>query len=287
MACSVLCPRSEDEVYDQGRFEDEKYPKDYVLPIRCGGYANQWFQVMAGEIYAMANNKTCVIIRESLNPHNSLHQEYEKMVFRRTKFIDTDIIPFKTYTLFPQIVGYEAWEPWYFPGNVVLKGYYQYYPLLEQHKEFVLKYFYEGLKEFLVPPTMKIFLHVRRGDYVNSVAHPLCSDTYYRKSLKLFSDEIREYGICVFSDDIDWCRGQEFLKNIPKAEFIDEPNELKVMGLMVSCCGGAICSNSTYAWLGAFCGAHQAKNIVTVPKKWFNLKDASNLIPRDWVVVEE
>jgi len=261
--------------------------KEYVIPVRMGGLCNQWFQVMAGEIYAMVNNKKCLITRETQNSHNLLHQEYAKTIFQKTKFIDTDGIPFENFTFFPQVVGFEEWEPWNIPGNVVLRGYFQSVSYLERNKDFVLKYFYEGFKEFLVPPTQKVFLHVRRGDYVSNPAHSLCSETYYRKSLKLFSDEIHEYGIRVFSDDINWCRNQHFLKSIPNVEFIDEPNELNAMGLMVSCQGGAICSNSTYAWLGAWVGAHQAKNIVTVPKKWFNLKDASNLIPRSWVSVEE
>jgi hypothetical protein len=268
---------------------EEKYPLnpnlEYVLPVRCGGLANQWFQIMAGEIYAMINNKICVITKETQNSHNTHHQEYAETVFRRTKFVDD--IPFKKFTFFPQVVGFEEWEPWHIPGNVILRGYFQYYPLLEKHKEFVLNYFLEGFHQFLVPPTMKVGLHIRRQDYIGNRDHPLCSEKYYRKSLNIFTDEIQEYGISIFSDDISWCKNQDFLKNIQNVEFIDESNELKVMGLMVSRQGGFICSNSTYAWLGAWAGTHQAGNIITVPRKWYIPKDASNLIPREWIIVEE
>jgi hypothetical protein len=68
---------------------------------------------------------------------------------------------------------------------------------------------------------------------------------------------------------------------------IELMDELKTMGLMVSCQGGFICSNSSFAWLGAWIGAHQAGSIICTPKRWYNLKDASNFIPRDWVRVEE
>lgn len=261
--------------------------KEYVLPIRCGGCGNAMFQVIAGEIYAMMNNKICLITRETQNPHNLFHQEYAKTVFKKTKFIDTEGIPFEKFTFFPQVIGFEEWKPWHIPGNVVLRGYFQTVSFLQEHKDFVVQYFYDGLREFLLPPTQKVGLHVRRGDYVGNSFHDTVSDKYYRKALLLFEDMVKECGVSVFSDDINFCRNQNFLKKIPNVEFIEELDELKTMGIMISCQGGFICANSSFSWWGAFLGAHQKGEIVTVPSKWCLNKDTKdlNLIPREWVIV--
>jgi Glycosyl transferase family 11 len=258
--------------------------KEYVIPVRMGGLANQFFQVMAGEIYAMTNNKVCIITKETQNPHNLLHQEYAETVFRRTNFFNN--IPLQKYTPFPQVVGFEHWEPINIKGNVVLNGYFQYYPPIKEHEDFVRQYFYDGLREFLLQPTQKVGLHVRKGDYVNNPYHDFVSERYYRKALSLFSG----YNICVFSDDLAFCRRQIFLTEIPNIEFVDEPNELKALGKMISCQGGFICANSSFSWWGAWLGAHQAgTEIITVPSKWCEGKYTKNLnlIPQEWTIVEE
>jgi Glycosyl transferase family 11 len=256
---------------------------EYVIPVRIGGLANQMFIVIAGELYAMANQKTCMITKESQNPHNTQKQEYANTVFRRTKFINCNGIPLQKYTTFPQVVGFEHWEPTGIRGNVVMNGYFQYYPLIEEHKDFVVQYFFDGLLGFLLHPTRKVGLHIRRGDYVNNPHHPQASEKYYRKALSLFSG----YTVCVFSDDINWCCNQKFLTERGNVEFIDEPDELKTMGMMISCQGGFICANSSFSWWGAFLGSHQSEEIVTVPENWCEGKDTSKLFPREWVIIED
>ena len=54
------------------------------------------------------------------------------------------------------------------------------------------------------------------------------------------------------------------------------------MLLMSLCKGGAICSNSTFCWWGAFLGTYEKRNPVFVPKKWISVKDdMSNLFPSE------
>ena len=55
---------------------------------------------------------------------------------------------------------------------------------------------------------------------------------------------------------------------------------------MSLCKGGAICSNSTFCWWGAFLGTYEKRNPVFVPKKWISVKDdMSNLFPSEWIII--
>ena len=66
----------------------------------------------------------------------------------------------------------------------------------------------------------------------------------------------------VFSDDIPWCRehfrGQQF-------EFSEGRDEIEDL-LLMSSCRGAIISNSSFSWWGAWLAGH---NKVICPSRWF------------------
>lgn len=145
-----------------------------------------------------------------------------------------------------------------------------------------------------------IFIHVRRGDYVNQPQnHPPCPISYYEKSLKHFDDDCE---VLVFSDDINWCKEQEFFSSDrflisefeDRYEHLSETNDGNIKSLipyydlcMMTMCTGGIIANSSMSWWGAWLIENPTQPIVS-PNPWFGenyshfvMKD---LIPDRWVI---
>jgi hypothetical protein len=69
----------------------------------------------------------------------------------------------------------------------------------------------ELCKNFMSGIGDAIFLHVRRGDYVNlQYYHPVCELEYYERALEHFDKDIP---VLVFSDDSGWCSKQEIFSS--------------------------------------------------------------------------
>ena len=100
------------------------------------------------------------------------------------------------------------------PDNINLHDYFQtqkYFLHIEDviRSDFTFKKeILEPCKEIVNELVNPIFIHVRRGDYVNhQYAHPVCSIEYYKEALKHFDESSP---VLVFSDDIEWCKEQSF-----------------------------------------------------------------------------
>lgn len=143
-----------------------------------------------------------------------------------------------------------------------------------------------------------IFLHVRRGDYVNQPDnHPVCPVSYYQKSLEKFDSNV---SVFVFSDDLDWCRenftDDRFLipTENPVYNHLSDTNDGRVKSFVpyydlciMSMCSGAIIANSSLSWWGAWLIKNPIQPIVA-PSIWFGKNyshyDMSDLIPDRWVI---
>ena len=268
---------------------------EYVLPVRKGGLGNQMFQVVAAIVYQEEKGKTVLIPREFYNHHNSSHKEYADTVFRhfpnRTNVsLDQDMIDkflswsFTKHSMSP---GFDVWSPEDISGNVLLHGYFQYYPVLERHENVIRKIYLEGLRPLLsLKPSQELVgIHVRRGDYMK----PPHSEwlftqdiSYYEKAIEYFDTKSKTF--CIFSDDLEWCMKQDIFKQLPHKIYMDEPDELKSLALMTLCHGGFISANSTFSWWGAFLGAHAQRQPVIVPMKWFK-DELVQLFPKGWVLL--
>lgn len=165
-------------------------------------------------------------------------------------------------------------------------------------KEEILEPCAEVVEQFDNP----IFAHVRRGDYaVHTDAHPLIPISYYEKALKLFPENSE---VLVFSDDINWCKDQEFFKSdrfvfseyderYPQTSdtlFGKQNSLIPYFDLcMMTLCEGGILANSTMSWWGAWLMKNKKQPIV-VPNPWFGSYydnyDMSDLFPAGWVEVE-
>jgi hypothetical protein len=146
-----------------------------------------------------------------------------------------------------------------------------------------------------------IFIHVRRGDYAaNPDAHPICSLSYYEKALEYFDSNSP---VLVFSDDIEWCKEQEFFKQdrFMLSEYQEKYPQTcdTLLGrqkalipyydlCMMSLCTGGIIANSTMSWWGAWLISNPSQPIV-YPNPWFGSMysdyDMRDLFLDNWIEV--
>ncbi len=191
------------------------------------------------------------------------------------------------------------------PDNVSLNDYFQsekYFKNVEHiiRKDFTFKdEILETCKPFIESLHKPVFLHVRRGDYLNVPDfHPVCSIDYYRKSLSYFDDDCE---IVICSNDIEWCKNQELFSS--DRFLISEGNdryEHKTMVVggwdnvlipyydlcLMSLCSGAIIANSSMSWWGAWLQNNVEK--VIAPKEWFGPaanNDTKDLYSNNWMVI--
>lgn len=190
------------------------------------------------------------------------------------------------------------------PDNVNLHDYFQTEKYFENvvdviredfsFKEEVTNACLEIISDFHNP----IFIHVRRGDYLNQPDnHPVCSLSYYEKSLELFD---KNSPVFVFSDDLEWCR-QNFTDDrflIPTENPIynhfSDTNDGRVKSFipyydlcMMSMCDGGIIANSSLSWWGAWLIKNPTQPIVS-PTPWFGKNYShfimNDLIPDRWII---
>jgi len=268
----------------------------FVLPVRKGGLGNQLFQVAAGLIYAKETERFVLLPQEFYNGHNPLKQEYADTIFSSIKYrvekqMDETAIMRLVHSgefhLYPGEPGFEDWLIHDTPGNIILHGYFQSYPAIGRHESYIRWAYLSGLPYCESRP-YQLGIHIRRGDYLKppfNEMHYNLTEGYYREAVeKIVSLNPEIVGFSIFSDDLDWCKQQEFFKSLPHVEFIDEIDEIKTLALMSKCQGGFICANSTFSWWGAFLGAYSLRKPCLVPKTWFK-GGVGNLFPQEWIVL--
>jgi hypothetical protein len=166
---------------------------------------------------------------------------------------------------------------------------------IRQDFEFKKEYF-EPSQKFIDSVGDVIFLHIRRGDYVNlQHYHPLCDMEYYEKALEHFDKDI---SVLVFSDDIEWCSQQKlfssdrflFSENNERYSHvhIDADGQIRHSLIpytdlcLMSLCSGGIIANSSFSWWGAWLSN---SNQIIAPKNWYGSAaaiDDSDLVPERW-----
>ena len=131
--------------------------------------------------------------------------------------------------------------------------------------------------------SIKVSLHVRRGDYLN-IQHvlPVCSIDYYRVAIEKIKLIEKKISIIVFSDDISWCK-----ENFQNENFLFfESNENPAIDLAaMTLCNHHIIANSSFSWWGAWLSKN--KNTVIRPKLWFgpNGPKNENICPTNWIAI--
>lgn len=137
-----------------------------------------------------------------------------------------------------------------------------------------------NLKAHILNTTDSVFLHIRRGDFLNTDFVNLCEGKYYDGAIRLIKSKLTKPHIFIFSNDIAWCE-KEFLnilsdecKEGVEFEFVannGEDSAVQEMELMRSC-QNAIIANSTFSWWASYL-IDNPRKIVVRPNK--EIKDSA------------
>lgn len=126
-------------------------------------------------------------------------------------------------------------------------------------------------------------LHIRRTDYLN-IADSLSTinKEYYLQAISMIPSNIK---IVVMSDDIEWCKQQEFLSG---ERFIFSENNSYIDLYIMTQANYSIIANSTFSWWGAW--LNKNNKIVISPKQWFGsllskTHNTEDLIPKEWIQI--
>ena len=130
-----------------------------------------------------------------------------------------------------------------------------------------------------------VSVHIRRGDYLKEPIWCVCTDDYYRKGIDYLKTRDNVDFLCVFSDDIPWCRENlKELANEMDIAFVDwnrGKDSFRDMQLM-SYCKHNIIANSTFSWWGGWLGRREGK-IVVAPKVWCNKPIVNDPVCDNWI----
>lgn len=183
-------------------------------------------------------------------------------------------------------------------GRIYLDGYWQsekYFKDVESviRRDFSFKHPLEGENRVMaseIQASNSVCVHVRRGDYVDnalsSKIHGTCPIEYYQESASRLEKNIQRPDYYVFSDDIDWAKGNlQFLNNARYVDHNDPDHGYEDMRLM-SLCKHHIVANSSFSWWGAWLCSNPGQ-MVFAPAIWFSAGhcDTSDLIPDTWTIV--
>ena len=181
--------------------------------------------------------------------------------------------------------GFATWDPneYVFP-IIHLYGYFQNYNVLKnilpEFKQFILKNIEEYKDYILLHNQIKPysgFIHIRRGDYLEKKdIHHILPIEYYKEGINILKHIQHWY---IFSDDINWCQNQSFFNNL-NATFVKEERPIYSLSFMTAINNGAIISNSTFSWMGAYLGVGHSN--VVYPKRWFS-NITPDLFPEQWI----
>ena len=197
------------------------------------------------------------------------------------------------------------------PDNSTLEGFFQtekYFKNVEDdiRADFTFKDDYlKPCKEYIdsieTPP---IFLHIRQADNIGREQfHPILPISFFEDALKNWSDDTPCF---VFTDDIDWCKSQEFFQqdrflfndNVERYDYtcMDGLGNMQYSLLpqvdlcLMSLCSGGIVANSSFSWWGAWLQNDRGKVVAPDPKKWFGTSmthlDTSDIVPDRWTIQE-
>jgi hypothetical protein len=264
-----------------------------ILPVRIGGLGNQIFIVIAAYITAKIRKVPLYIKDMVCEAHQTVKEDYSRSIFSFCRRIIDD--PY--YTPFSPD-GFASWSPYEVGPGTAMTSYFQYYPILAPYEEEIRAVLLTGLETYRKTAGMRgkgcAFLHVRRGDYLKIPhIHYVQPIDYYVRAVDRLPQGVK---ILIFSDDMEWVENQEFFQG-ERFELV-RGDELENLALMSLCTEGAVCSNSTFSWWGAFLGPYSRRSPIIVPARWINPQCVNSenwgsvhgikvppLFPEDWIIL--
>lgn len=256
-----------------------------IVVNRMGGLGNQLFQYAAACAVAYHHPYSKIYVEpESENPHNYNQYEYADIFMK-----DAVHLQGKVYSIreFHQGNSFVPWHPEQLKPPIRLCGYFQYYPAIKPILPKLVKEFNRALQPFLDTTITgsqeqeRIFMHIRRGDYLNLPHYHYIQDTtYYEKAYQQWKHQFKGdvFQVFLISEDPEWCCQQQW--SFPY-QMYKERDELKTLAFMSQCKAGAIIGNSSFSYWGAILS--ESVNVF-YPEKWI-AETVHDLFPSNWCCV--
>ena len=243
-----------------------------------GGLGNQMFQVSAGAALAQQHNMNFFIVNSSVLKQTFTHIDDNNYLLN-TVFANFNKIDLAHINL-SQVINFREKEEECFVYNpqigfdndVFINGYFQNEKYFLSIKNELLKMYKQNevYSKFVETADAELakksyFIHVRRGDYLNSDLYKFDTDKYYKIAIQHILSVTPDAHFIIVSDDIEYCKRYAVFQNIQKT-FMDLP-VLETLYLMSLCEKGGICANSSFSWWGSYLNENSDK-VVVFPGKW-------------------
>jgi len=278
-----------------------------VIVTLFGGLGNQMFEVATGYALSIKYKLHFYIgrIPERIgvnNKHNFNKNNYYDTIFRYFFTNNIKLISSVNYQLLEKNEYLFKQEKSTFNNvkfpiltpnkGIIISGRFQNYNLFFNYENQIRNLFLKGFENNIELMKNKYdiedaaFLHIRRGDYL------LLQNLYKQPTMDYYKDCVRRLRrknknlkkIFIFTNDLKYAKTSLFFKR-PLFTIVDEPDELNSLSLMSLCKAGAIITNSTFGWWGAFLGAHESRNPVFVFKRWILSGPTPHLCPKVWIKI--
>jgi hypothetical protein len=132
-----------------------------------------------------------------------------------------------------------------------------------------------------------VAVHVRRGDYLSSMAaskfHGTCPSTYYRQAAEVIEQKVGPVHYYLFGDDPEWTKDNLFFLQPATIVTHNSAAEAHLDLELMRRCNHHIIANSTLSWWGAWLSDAESKTVIA-PSRWFldTSVDTRDLIPASW-----
>jgi hypothetical protein len=293
-----------------------------IIVKLIGGLGNQLFQYAAGKYLAHFHQTELLVDTSYLDqdPNGSYtKRNLELLVFNLDLKIASknDIkkfniessnkysrtiqryLPFLFSNLYAAESGIKYQKQFvHYPKNTYLDGFWQSESYFKPIESILLKEFTPKgnlnleNKNWLnkISTCQSISMHIRRGDYVfNETAQQLHGNLgfdYYTNSLNLIKENIENFEVFVFSDDLDWCKSNLKFDNVIHYVDANQKQNFHLDMFLMSHCKHNIIANSSFSWWAGWLNQNENKKVIA-PANWFRQKDliTKDLIPPLWKMV--
>ena len=273
-----------DSIYSFNDYSYHNTTKKHTIFIRIhGGLGNQIFQICSGVALSVKYNMNYLIVNSSSVKTSFTHID-DNNILMNTIFKTFNQIDFAHINL-NCISHYKEHESNCFTYNesltfgdndIYLDGYFQNEKYFQNNKQQLIKSLKENsaYTDFVKSININInfiknsyFIHVRRGDYLNTNLYTIDYNRYYKSAIDVVLQKDPHAHFFIVSDDIRFCKSYQLFAKIQKT-FIELPT-LDTLYLMSLCEKGGICANSTFSWWGSYLNENPKKTVI-FPGKWIN-----------------
>ena len=270
--------RVEDVEYDISFFSQQNSRKEDFRDFRVSelGYDAQ---IASDEIL-----KRTIILPNRFNPHSRAYKlaiSAEKIINNKYYYEENrapvNISEILNHSYFD---GY--WQCWKYVidseiGLPKFRGYSK-----EDIKKICTKYSIDSASAFI---------GIRRGDYTNSTFarehFGSYSEEYFNKGIGILKERTHVSNFQIFSNDIEWVKKNiHFNTDNEKVVYHDQKDSDIDEFIMMTQCGNSIIVNSTFYWWASYF-MKNADKVIIAPKRWFFDDKPIDIIPPQWIKLEE